>query len=48
VNSKTKKPFGYASDPCVERGATIGYHAKAHADVTKAVKQFVRSTLQLQ
>jgi dienelactone hydrolase len=48
VNSKTKAPFSYASDPCVERGATIGYHAQAHADVTKAVKQFVRSTLQLQ
>ena len=46
INSKTKQPFTYASDPCVERGATIAYNAQAHAEALKAIKQFVTATLQ--
>ena len=47
INSKTKQPFTYASDPCVERGTTVGYHAQAHADALKAIKEFITATLQL-
>ena len=38
--------FTYAADPCVERGATIAYHAQAHAEAVKAIKEFVIATLQ--
>jgi dienelactone hydrolase len=44
VNSRTKQPFTYAGDPCVERGVTIAYDAQAHAEVVKAVKAFVSAT----
>lgn len=46
INSQTKQPFTYASDPCVERGTTVAYNPQAHADVVKAVKEFVIITLQ--
>jgi dienelactone hydrolase len=46
VNSRTKQPFTYASDPCVERGATIAYNAQAHAEALKDVKEFVSARLQ--
>jgi hypothetical protein len=46
VNSQTKQPFTYATDPCVERGATIAYNAEAHAEALKAVKEFVSTRLQ--
>ena len=46
VNSQTKQPFTYAGDPCVERGATIAYDPQAHAEVVKAVKEFLIVTLQ--
>ena len=46
VNSQTKQPFTYASDPCVERGVTIAYDAQAHAEVVKAIKEFLIVTLQ--
>lgn len=46
VNSQTKQPFTYASDPCVERGTTIAYDAQAHAEVVKAIKEFLIATLQ--
>jgi dienelactone hydrolase len=46
VNSQTKQPFTYASDPCVERGATVAYNAQAHAEALKAVKAFVTERLQ--
>ena len=46
VNSQTKQPFTYASDPCVERGVTIAYNAQAHAEVVKAIKEFLIVTLQ--
>lgn len=47
VNSQTKQPFTYASDPCVERGVTVAYHDQAHAEALKAIREFVASTLQL-
>ena len=46
INSKTKQPFTYAGDPCVERGVTIAYHAQAHAEAVKAIKEFVSAALQ--
>lgn len=46
VNSKTKEPFTYASDPCVERGVTMAYNEQAHAQALKAIKEFVTATLQ--
>jgi dienelactone hydrolase len=39
VNSETKQPFTF-SDPCIERGATVGHDPKATAAATKAVKEF--------
>jgi dienelactone hydrolase len=46
LNSQTRQPFTYAGDPCVERGTTIAYDAQAHAEVVKAVKEFLIATLQ--
>lgn len=46
INSQTKQPFTYAGDPCVERGTTVAYHAQAHAEAVKAIKEFVIATLQ--
>lgn len=46
VNSKTKQPFTYATDPCVERGVTVAYDAPAHAEAVKAIKEFLVVTLQ--
>jgi dienelactone hydrolase len=41
VNSRTKRQFTYASDPCVERGVTVAYDAQAHTEVVKAIKEFL-------
>jgi dienelactone hydrolase len=46
VNSKTKAPFTYATDPCVERGTTVAFNPTAHATSLTAVKAFVRELLQ--
>jgi dienelactone hydrolase len=46
VNSQTKQPFTYASDPCVGRGATMAYNDQAHAESLKAVAEFVKARLQ--
>jgi dienelactone hydrolase len=46
VNSRTRRLFTYASDPCVERGATVAYNAQAHAAAVKAIKEFLIATLQ--
>jgi dienelactone hydrolase len=46
VNSQTKQPFTYAGDPCVERGTTIAYDPQAHAEVVRAMKEFLIVTLQ--
>ena len=42
VNRETRRPFTL-NDPCVERGAKLGYDAHATEEATKAVKQFLVS-----
>lgn len=44
INSDTKRPFDY-SDPCVEYGTTVAYHARAHAQAQQAVKEFLAGIL---
>jgi dienelactone hydrolase len=44
INAVTNQPFTM-EDPCVERGPTLGYNAEATAAATKAVKEFLRTTL---
>ena len=44
---RTGQPFTL-SHPCVERGATIGYHPDAHRKAVEDVKAFLRSALRLQ
>jgi dienelactone hydrolase len=44
VNADTKQPFTYA-DPCVERGTTIAYDARAAADAQRAVAELVERVL---
>lgn len=46
INAATRQPFAYA-DPCVQRGPTVGYHAQAHAEAVKAVKEFLTVTFRL-
>jgi dienelactone hydrolase len=46
VNAGTSQPFGW-SDPCVARGATVGYDAVATAEATKSVKAFLAETFRL-
>ena len=42
VNAETGVPFKL-DDPCMTRGASVGYDARAHAEATKAVKEFLPS-----
>jgi dienelactone hydrolase len=44
VNSATRRPFAYATDNCVERGASAGYNAAALAATEKAVMELVLRT----
>lgn len=44
LNSSTRQPFTL-SDPCVDRGRTLAYHAHAHSESLKAVTEFVATTL---
>jgi dienelactone hydrolase len=46
VNQETRMPFTM-NDPCVTRGASIGYDAPAHAAATQAVKKFLASLWKL-
>ena len=46
MNEKTGAPFTFA-DPCIERGAHIGYNAAAHQATVKAVKEFLAATFKL-
>jgi len=46
VNVKTGAPFGW-DDPCVERGATVGYQAHAHTQAVRKVKRFLATTFEL-
>lgn len=40
INAQTNEPFTFA-DPCIERGAHVGYNPTATAASTKAVKDFL-------
>ena len=46
VNVETRRPFSLV-DPCMQRGAKLGYDASATAEATKAVKQFFMSLWKL-
>jgi dienelactone hydrolase len=46
VNAGTDQPFRW-SDPCVGRGATVGYDAVATAEATESVKAFLAATFRL-
>jgi dienelactone hydrolase len=46
VNRETRRPFTLR-DPCMERGAKLGYDASATMEATKAVKQFLVSLWKL-
>ena len=46
MNAKTGKPFTLA-DPCVEKGAHVGYNEAATAATVKAVKDFLTATFKL-
>jgi dienelactone hydrolase len=46
VNVRTGQPFNW-SDPCVTRGATVGYDPAATTEATKAVKDFLRATFKI-
>ena len=46
INRETGKPFTF-DDPCIDRGASVGYDANAHAEATRAVKEFLISLWKL-
>jgi hypothetical protein len=46
LNSETGQPFTF-SDPCITRGATVGYDRVAHADALSAVKNFLTAVFKL-
>ncbi len=46
VLGRSGEPFRF-SHPCVQRGATIGYHPDAHRQAIADVKSFLRSALRL-
>jgi dienelactone hydrolase len=41
VNSATRRPFTYASDPCVERGVTIGHIPVGLVVARRLVREFI-------
>ena len=47
INTATHQPFSY-DDACVERGASVGYDADAHAKSLEAIKGFLSATFKLQ
>jgi dienelactone hydrolase len=47
VNVETGQPFQW-TDPCVNRGATLGFDRSATAHATEAVKQFLVDRFELQ
>lgn len=48
VNSQTKQAFTYATDPCVQRGTTIGHNAEAHAAAIREIREFAGRVLKVQ
>lgn len=47
LNAKTGQPFDIRTDPCVERGAHVGYHAAAASATLTAVNEFLAATFRL-
>ena len=39
-------PFTY-QDPCIDGGPNVGYNAAAHAPATRAVREFLQTTLKV-
>jgi hypothetical protein len=46
VNRDTGERFS-ANDPCISRGATVGYDPRAYEEARKAVKAFLMATFKL-
>jgi dienelactone hydrolase len=46
LNSGTRQPFT-PKDSCLDRGTTLAYDAKAHAEALKAVTEFVSATFKI-
>jgi dienelactone hydrolase len=46
INRRTQQPFSF-EDPCIERGATVAYHAEAHSKALKDVKEVLTVTFKL-
>jgi dienelactone hydrolase len=46
VNVRTGQPFSL-DDPCIERGATVGYDPEAHQKALKAVKEMLSAVFKL-
>jgi dienelactone hydrolase len=46
VNARTGQPFSM-NDPCIERGATVGYDPEAHQKALKAVKEMLSAAFKL-
>ena len=45
LNAATRAPYASETDPCVRRGAHVGYNAEATAAVRAAVKDFLSASL---
>ena len=48
LNSKTGKPYDVKNDPCIERGAHVGYSEPAASATIKAVKEFLIAIFRLE
>jgi hypothetical protein len=46
IHRHTGHPFRL-DDPCLERGTTIAYHAQAHREALKAIKDFLTTAFHL-
>jgi dienelactone hydrolase len=46
INTKTAQPLTW-SDPCIERGTTIGYNKAAHEGTVRGVKEFLIQAFKL-
>jgi dienelactone hydrolase len=44
VNGATGQPFSYATDPCVERGATVGHDRAGLEQARRAVRELMTQT----
>jgi hypothetical protein len=46
VNRETRQPLS-RDDPCILRGATVGYHAEAHRQARADVRAFLTEIFRL-